>query len=190
MPRFRSLFAAAVAVLAVAACSDLTAPKASLSTFSDVFTVYPLNGAPVNAPNAVLVSSATSVHADAGMAFDLAFGLDSTGKQITLIPVKLIASQLTAVHTVGFQPVLTQYDSLTRAPKSGYKNDTTLVVSPGVTTVIQVSNPLYCYGSLVGTTYYAKMVVDSVDVNRVLHVRLTVDPNCGFYDLTLGVPKS
>lgn len=188
MPRFRAALAA-LFVVPVVACGDLTATRASLSTFDNAVTVFPLNGSPANAPNALDIATASAVPADPGLSFDLAFDLDTTTGKITILPVKLVASQLASVHQVSLQSVSTPYDSLTHAPHGGYRADSALVVTPGVTTVVAVNNPVYCYGSLVGSTYYGKLVVDSVDAQRALHVRLTVDPNCGFYTLSLGVPK-
>jgi hypothetical protein len=101
-----------------------------------------------------------------------------------------VASPLAATHAVALQHSSVPYDSLTRAPKNGYTADSALVVAVGQTTVLYVDNPLYCYGSLLSTKFYAKMVVDSVDARHALHARLTVDPNCGFYSLNPGVvPK-
>ncbi len=187
MPNLRALLVIALSTVAVA-CADLTSPKASLATFSDVVTVFPLNGAPAGAPNAINLSAASGVRADPSLGFDLAIDRDSSGN-IRLLPIRLVANQLASTHTVSLQTSVTPYDSLTRAPKTGYVADSALVVSRGQTAVIAVTNPVYCYGSLVSSTFYAKMVVDSIDAAGAFHTRITTDPNCGFYALTLGVPK-
>lgn len=189
MPRFRAALAALL-VVPVVGCGSLTAARASLPTIENAVVVFPVNGSPPYAPNAIDLATASSVAVDPTLTFDLAFNLDTATGTITILPVRQLATQLAAVHQVALQKLPTPYDSLTSAPHHGYVTDSALVVSPGVTTAIAVNNPTYCYGSLLSSTYYAKMVVDSVDAQHALHVRVTVDPNCGFYGLTLGVPKA
>lgn len=191
-PRSMSIIRAALAALILVplvACGDLTAPRASLSTFDNSLIVFPLNGSPPNAPNVINLATAVSQPADPGLNFDLAFDVDTTTGTITILPVALVANQLAGARQIGLQKVSTPYDSLTHAPHSGYVTDSALVVRPGVTAVAAVTDPVYCYGSFFSTTYYSKVVVDSVDAQHALHVRVTVDPNCGFYTLSLGVPK-
>lgn len=181
---------AALLTVPVVACGDLTAARASLSTFGSTLVLFSINGAPPSAPNAIDLATANAVSADPSLSFDFAFDVDTTKGTITVLPVRKLTTQLAGAHQVGLLKVSTPFDSLTKAPHSGYVNDSALVVVPGQTTAIAVNNPVYCYGSLISGTYYGKMVVDSIDVHRALHVRVVVDPNCGFYTLTPGVvPK-
>ena len=189
MPRFRAALAALL-VVPVVGCGSLTAARASLPTIESAVVVFPVNGSPPYAPTAIDLASASAVAIDPTLTFDVAFNLDTTTGTITVLPVRQLATQLAAVHQVALEKLTTPYDSLTSAPHSGYTTDSSLVVSTGTTTAIAINNPTYCYGSLLSNTFYAKMVVDSVDAQHALHVRITVDPNCGFYGLTLGVPKA
>ena len=74
------------------------------------------------------------------------------------------------------------------APSSGYKYDSTTVVSVGQTVIFD-SRSRFCSGLFL-PNIYAKLVVDSVSANRLIFVRLAADPNCGFRGLVPGeVPK-
>ena len=186
--RIRVLLTAGCAV-ALVACGDFTAVKATRQVFSASVGLFSLNTAPIGAPNALSIGSATTTRADASFGYDMAFQLD-TVSPIRLIPLRLIASTLAGSHRVGFQKSATDYDSLFLAPVDGYKYDTTFAARPGATTLISVENPSVCFGSLKGSTYYAKMIIDSVDVQRKIYLRLTVDPNCGFRGLLAGeIPR-
>jgi hypothetical protein len=182
------LAAAALATLGVA-CSDFTGVPASLPTLTDSGTVYALNGAPPNAPTALHVFSGTLLPATAAFVFDIAFDLDSAG-HVLIIPQRVVATGLSSSHTVGLQRVGTDFDSLTSAPKSGYRADTTLVTNAGQVIAIQSSDPNACGISLTGSTLYGKVVVTAIDfVQKTLSVRYAVDPNCGFFSFASGLPK-
>jgi hypothetical protein len=93
------------------ACGDIAGPQAVLSTISDTASVYALNGAPVGAPTALYIFAGSMVRADANFRFDIAFDIDASGK-IVLMPVRTVASPLTAAHQVGLQTVGTSYNDL------------------------------------------------------------------------------
>jgi hypothetical protein len=185
-----ALAAAALAVVAVG-CGDLTGLPASLPTIPDSGVAYALNGAPPGSPTAIYLFAGTFVAADANFQFDIAFDFDSTGK-IELLPVSTIASGLATAHTVALQTVDTPFDSLTRAPSSGYRADTALVVTTGTTVAIQSTDPNACSVSLTGTTLYGKLVVLNADPStHQLLVKFVSDPNCGFRSLIPNVvPKN
>jgi hypothetical protein len=179
----------AVVAVAVVACSDFTGPQAQLSTFSDSMKAFSLNGSPPGAPNAVYFFGEAVVHADANFAFDIAFDVQPNG-DVTILPVRTVASGLSSAHKVGVQAVSTLYDSLLVAPKTGFHYDSTIVVRPQTTVVIESQDPSACSVSFTGTNIYAKLVIDSSDpVTRQIRARFTVDPNCGFRSFQKGIPK-
>jgi hypothetical protein len=191
--RRRALFAvatsAALAVGAIAACGDVTAPRASLPTLTDTASAYLLNGAPPGAPTAFQLFSGTMVTADANFQFDIAFDIDADGR-IRVLPVRTIANGLASAHSVGLQAVSTPFDALTVAPSSGYKRDSVLVVATGTTVAIEATDPVACATSFIASNVYAKIVVDAYDpAARRVHTRYTVDPNCGFRSFESGVPS-
>jgi hypothetical protein len=172
------------------ACGDIAGPQAVLQTIADTSVVYALNGAPPGAPTALYLFAGTTVRADANFRFDVAFDIAADGKVI-LMPVRTVASPLTSAHQVGLQTVATSYDALETAPSSGYRKDSTLVVSPNTVVVIEAIDPFACSNSFFGTTTYAKLVVDKVDpVARTIDVRFVIEPNCGYHSFKPGIPKN
>jgi hypothetical protein len=181
---------AATLTIAAAACGNLTGVPASLPTISDSGVLYAINGAPPGAPSALHAYSGTLISADANFFFDVAFDVNSAGS-VVVLPQRAVASGLASTHTVGLQAVTDGYDALLTAPKSGYRADTALVVGLNQTVLVQSSDPNACSVSLSGTTLYAKLVITAIDrVSRQLHIRYTVDPNCGFLSFASGVPKA
>lgn len=186
-----TLVALAGLSLAIAgvACGDFTGVPASLATLTQTGTVYAINGAPFNAPTALHVFSGTLLPATSSFVFDIAFDLDAAGNAV-LIPQRVIATGLTATHTVAMQKITGDFDALTSAPKSGYHADTSMVVALNQVVAIQSSDPNACGVSLTGSTLYAKLVVTAIDRDaKQLTVLYTVDPNCGFFSFASGLPK-
>jgi hypothetical protein len=188
-----ALFLVAVAVTAVAACDSATGPDTPYSVYAvDTQTVYPLNGSFATAPTAYSIFAGAAgqglVRASSSLAFDIAFDMDSSGNAV-LKPVRTVASQLAVAHRVGLQISDAAYETISDAPKSGYRYDSTLVVAPNRTVLIESSDPTPCGGGLFSNpVIYAKLVV--LEVNRsagTLRIRYTGDPNCGKTSLT--VPK-
>jgi hypothetical protein len=187
-PRLAVLVAAIVSVAALA-CGDFTSVPASLPTLTDSGTVYALNGAPPGAPTALHFFSGQLLPADANFLFDVAFDLDSAGK-VVYLPQRVVASALASTHSVGLRTVPDSFGAVLSAPKTGYRADTSLVTSRNVVVIAQSQDVSTCGVSLTGSTLYAKIVVTSVDLaTRQLHVRFTVDPNCGFVSFAPGIPK-
>src|ERR1043166_9133697 len=89
----------------VVACRDFTGPQAGLATLTaDSLVAYVLNGSPPGAPNAYSAYGNGVVHADATFRFDVAFDIDSA-LNITVMPVRTVASGLASSHRVGVQAV-------------------------------------------------------------------------------------
>jgi hypothetical protein len=175
--------------VAGAACSDFTGVPASLSTFTDSGVVYALNGAPPGAPTALHVYSGSRLAADARFSFDIAFDLDGANNVIVL-PQRAVASSLAASHTVSLQTVTTDFASVDKAPKNGYRADTALVTRAGQVVLVESQDPNVCGISITGTRIYAKLQVQGVDpATRQITIKYTVDPNCGFLSFASGVPK-
>lgn len=186
---FGALIAAGTALVLAAACGDLTSVPAQLATLTDSGSVFALNGAPVGAPSALHLYSGTRLAADATFFFDIAFDIDAQGNPV-ILPQRVVASGLTASHSVGLQTVNTEFSALTDAPKSGYRADTALVTRIGQTVAIQSQDGNVCGLSVTGTAIHAKLVVLSLDrTARRLSIQYTVDPNCGFRSFLPGVPK-
>lgn len=182
--------ASIVAALAVASCKGLTDVPASLPTITDSGVVYAINGAPLGAPTALQIATGQLVPANSSFAFDVAFDIDTAG-HVVFLPLRTLASAIATTHSVGLQVAQTSFDNLTAAPKSGYRADTALVAAPEAVILAQANDVTTCGFAITGSNLYAKIVVRSIDVaKRVLSVRYTVDPNCGFVSFADGIPKN
>jgi hypothetical protein len=189
LPRVAVVAVVALATLAVA-CGDLTRPKASTPNLELDYSVFSLYGTPAGATNAINFFAGPA-RVDAAFGFDVALDLDPTGK-IQVYPVRAIAGPLagTIPTRVGIQAVPGTFESVTRAPDSGYDTISVKTITPGTVVAAEIiqQTSLACVYSLQGSAMYAKFVVDSVDLpGRRLFVRHVIDGNCGFKSL---VPDS
>ena len=185
---------AAALVGALAGCggdSNAFLGVASSETALVSFVVFPLSGDP-SLPAAFDLSGRRVVRptilGGQVLNFDLAFDLDAQGRVLVIPPARL-ASPPTGTSRVGLQTRDESFDGLTRAPDSGYRFDSTTVVTRGQTLAIEAS------AATCSSTYpmHAKLVVDSVGAvaaGRPIYMRLRVNPNCGFRSLEPGLPKS
>jgi hypothetical protein len=181
-------FVAAVALVTAAGCQYNPA-AAQFPSVVDSITVYALNGTPPSSPVGLDFKTGAAVRLSSSFIFDVAFDLDSTGR-VDILPVRVVANGLASVRSVGLQQINAKYDDYTQAFTSGYRYDTTLVVPVGTTVGINPLDGTLCTVYSIGTSYYAKLIVDSVNAaTRALYVRVTTDPNCGYRTLEPGVPK-
>ena len=181
-------FLAAVALVSAAGCQYNPA-AAQYPSVVDSLTMYALNGTPPSSPVGLDLKTGSAVRLSQSFIFDVAFDLDSAGR-VKILPVRVVANGLASVRSVGLQQVSANYGDYTEAFTSGYKYDTTLVVSVGSTVAVNPLDPTTCTVYSIGTSYYAKLIVDSVNLGtRALYVRVLADPNCGYRTLEPGVPK-
>ncbi|MDE3171747.1 MAG: hypothetical protein KGN74_01625 [Gemmatimonadota bacterium] len=187
MPRYPTISGAALALLC-AGCGALSAPKAQFPNTATDFTVYALNGAPASTPAGIDFLTGSPVAVDNNLQFNVALDIDSAGR-IVVYPARKVANGLSAVIRIGLQKIDTPYDNYTIATKSGYTPDSTLVVPVGATVAVNVYDTSTCTAYSLGTSYYGKFVVDSVNPSlRAMYVRLVADPNCGYVSLMPGIP--
>jgi hypothetical protein len=183
-----ALVAATLAVVA-AACGTLTGVPASLPTITDSGTVYAINGAPPGAPSSLYVYAGTLLSADANFTFDIAFDINAAGN-VVVLPQRAVASGLATTHTVSLQTANGTFESVTSAPRGGYRADTAVVTSVNQLILVQSQDANACSTSLTGTTLYAKVIVTAINIQtRQLTIHYTTDPNCGFYSFASGLPK-
>jgi len=186
--------ALAVTTLGVAACKDSTAITASLAVITDTLVAYAFSGTEPNLPTALASVNGTTVPADGSTAYDVVFDIDSTdpsGQHVHIIPARLIVNPVAGSHSVGILTSTEVFDSIKVAPNVYYRPDTTTTVSVGQPFVLQMhrsSGATICL-YLTDPRVYAKVIIDSVNlVNRSIHFRQTVDPNCGYRSLVDGLP--
>lgn len=176
--------------LALVACGDPVRLKASQSTETDSFVVYALTGTPVSFPTTYLAAARAVTILTGSGNFDVAFDINSQGN-VVLYPTRLVVTGITTVRDVGLQKASGDFESVVRAPTSGYISDQPLVLAKGEVAVIQTarnsSNDVCTFG--LSPFIFAKIGIDSVKLaNRSIFIKTLVNPNCGFHSLKTGVP--
>ena len=184
------LVLAVAAVVTLAACNTGTGVNANVPIHTDTLVAYALNGSPPGSPAGVSLVGGSVNPITAAFAFEVAFDLD-TGNTVRLYQVQRVANSLGSTNAVGAQVIPSvAFDQLSRAPASGYRYDSTLVVPVGSTVALEMSNPTVCTSILTTQVFYAKLMVTQVDpVAKSVKLIATTDPNCGFRSLTTGIPK-
>ncbi|MGI8508530.1 MAG: hypothetical protein ACR2MQ_04320 [Gemmatimonadaceae bacterium] len=192
----RRLSAAAVAAvllaISIAACSSTTAIIANLPVTADTLVAYALSGTPASLPSGLAVTLRSTVRVDATASFDVAFDFDPHGN-IIISPARTIVSPLTGnVPLVGLQTSTASFDAITTAPGGYYRPDTAIVVKPGEAFIVLATRSTGSQTCLYSPSphIYAKVVIDSVkpSTTRAIYLRQTVDPNCGYKSLEIGLP--
>lgn len=196
MPRvFRatSFLALTLCAFAAAACGDPFTIRAPLATVSDSFAIRTLTRTPPSARALWRIGTFNRYRLDSiGAQFDLGFDIDDAGR-ITVYPARLIATPppgtIAAPPSVGLIASTAAYASADRAPESGYRADTALVITKGQLVFVRSTSDACANQNTGGSLLHAKFVVDSVNlVTRELIVRTTIQPSCNFRSFATGIP--
>jgi len=180
--------AVATASIGAVACDDPFAPRATTSVRTDSFIVYSVSQTPVNAPAAFNIVFFTPLRLEPTYGFDLVFDIDETGK-VVLIPVSLVGGAVTAGRRVGLQRIEGAYDEVTRAPTTGYKQDSTVTLDIGEAALVELQTDICQFQT--SQLVYAKLQIKAIDaIARTIVFRITYDPNCGFRSFLPGVPTN
>jgi hypothetical protein len=153
--------------------------------------VFALSGTPVGYPTAYQFTTESLVRpqvlASGSVNFDIAFDLTSDNKVILYPVKKLVPQPPVGSPSVGLLKISSTFDAIARAPDKGYTNDSSVVVSPKEVVLIKIAGS----GCIYGDPYYAKMQIDTIiPTERRMILRTLVNLNCGYRDLTAGVPKN
>jgi hypothetical protein len=191
--RALTLALVAVAMGGASGCDDPFGLKATVAVATDTSVVYAMSGTTASFPSGLNAATGGITRIQPDIAFDVAFDL-TTDNKIRLIPARLISAVKSsfggqsATQQVGLLAPSGTFDAVTKAPTSGYKRDSVMVVATGQPVVIEVVSDA-CQFSL-ASIIYAKIVVDSVNTtSRQIFFRATRNPNCGFKSFQPGVPK-
>ena len=192
-PRRRTRSAALLALAlsaATATCNNPFAlPPATLPPMEMPVTLFAMTGTSLTEPSAYNLMKQIEVRTDRTSDLDFAFDIrvDSLGDTVAVL---LPRGALGLFRDGGLQITKTPYDSILKAPTSGYNEGDPLAVGVGAV-VLAASRSQPCN---IGYIYplYAKMVVTSLDkVARSITVQMLVDPNCGYKSLkSSNVPPS
>ena len=180
------------AFVAVAAACDQSDPFRGVATSENVVTGLGMAALSTGtaAPTALDLLSRTAVRPvidGTGAAnFQLALDVDGQGR-VQLIPVLALLNPPAASVSVGLARSDVAFELLERAPTGGFVNDSTVSAEVGETWVVRLQAGLCSFGD----PLYAKLVVDGINQQtRRLAVRFLLNANCGYRDLTEGVPRN
>lgn len=184
--RAAGLVAAVLGAITATACGyGNPAPTVNIAT--DTLIAFAINNSPAFEPSGFDLFSQSMVRVDDNLSFDVAFDVDSATGQAIVYPVVLVSNGFITTRHVGLQRIVVPYDSATYGLRTGYQFDSSYALSPGQSLYI-VTNPVACQVDP-NPSLYGKLVVDSVNtLDRTIHFRSTVDPNCGFRQLKPGIP--
>jgi hypothetical protein len=189
--RVRRVLPLVVAAIALAACSqdDPFRPVATSENVITTLNVAALSSG-IEAPSAVdfvnLRTLRPSLDGTGSPNFQMAFDLTTDGR-IRLLPVLEVLNPPSGAGTVGLVRVGTAFDDLGRAPTGGFVSDSTVTTAIGETWVVRINPGLCSFGD----PFYAKLVVDAANlVTRRMTVRVLINRNCGYRDLTVGLPRN
>ena len=194
--RFLTLCAALLGAAATGACTDPTRLRARFDTLQDTLVAFAMTRTPSAYPSALLTvgqqdndaSGEPVVVRIGALAFDVAFDIDAEDNAV-IYPLGLVLSDFGGQRRVGLQRATSPFESVLRAPASGYVYDSAFVARPGEVVLIEAQLAPYCAADLL-RTIYTKLVVDSVNsAARTVHFRVGLDPNCGFRSFAPGIPN-
>lgn len=187
-----ALLATMCVVAVLNACGDPTSLRATALTSVDTLSVFALSGTPSTYPSGISIVARQAVLVDGFAAFDVALDIDAAGSAV-VHPVSLVVSSPGGSRPVGLLKIAGSFETVLEAPRTGFENDSSFVLAPGETIVIQAAHNGsgdLCQFAL-SPFIYAKITVDSVTIaTRTLYLRMGVDPNCGFRSFASGIPTS
>lgn len=177
--------------MALTACGN-DDPFRSPATISNVVTgvvVAPFSDA-TTAPAALDLVNLRAVRPEVSFIgaanFQLAFDADASG-QLRLYPVNTLLSPPGGSAVVGLQRSESNFAALERAPSGGFVVDTAQTASIGETFIFRVTAGTCAFGD----PLYGKLEIESYNAaTRRATVRLLLNRNCGYRDLTEGLPTN
>jgi hypothetical protein len=189
--RGRAVAVLAAALAAGVGCNDPITNTATLQVASGSLVVTALTGTAPNARSALqlrLTPTVASPETLPDADYHVVLDINAAGRPV-VYPGVLVSRAV--ARRASIRRVAAQYDSLNRAPTDGYSADSVLVIAPGEVVTVQLPGSGGGECAFTGRPYfYSKIVVDSVRLSdRLLFVRATTNPNCGFRSFAPGVPR-
>ncbi|HEU4642072.1 MAG TPA: hypothetical protein VFS44_06410 [Gemmatimonadaceae bacterium] len=188
-----------LAVAATTACGDPFKATATVQNIDDTLALYGLSEAPANGPTGINTFVPRAVRADPSQNYDILFDIrpDSSGARTAyILPPRAVG----LFGSAGIIKDSTQaFEEITQAPVRGYDDSTAVPIKAGDVLLVQAAS-FACASQLITDrrVIYSKIVIDSVnyspfdpDTNpagSTIHLRMRVDPNCGFISFADGLP--
>jgi hypothetical protein len=189
-------FAILTTVGGLLGCDDPFATEATAPTRTDTLVAFAMTGSPPQFPSGYSAGTGLMARIEPDISFDVAFDLMPDAK-IRIIPARLISQfkvvlgRTSATQQVGLLTPSATFESIGRAPESGYKRDSVVVVGTGQPVLLEVISDVCQFQFTFSSILYAKLVVDSVQsASRRIYFRAVRNPNCGFRSFQPGIPKN
>ena len=186
-------WALGAALLAAACGPDISLPPAALEVTQQVITLSAISNSPVNTPSGYDAVGLSEVFTQNSSDFDFVFdlGIDSTfglGHKGDTVAVLLPRGYMGFLPNGGLQTTFVAFDSIVLAPVSGYEGVKPTRIRAGDNVLVASRTQQCQFGIL--SPRYAKAEVFTIDVaQRLMQMRLIIDPNCGYRQLTSGIPS-
>jgi len=185
-----ALLAMLYTVVGLGACRDPIEIEATEEVWTDTLTVYALTGTPAGYPNALSITGRQLFPVTGFGGFDIAFDIDESNR-VLVHAARRVVTIGQSVPQVGLQIVPGTFESITAAPTSGYKVDSTIVANEGDVIVLEAvhnGDGDVCTFAL-SPNLYAKISIDTVFLaSRTIKFRFGYDPNCGYRSFAAGIP--
>ena len=175
-------------LLAAGACGESSAlPPATAENLVDTAVVYAVTGTAIGAPSGFDLVLALPRRPERQEDYDFVFDVDTAGRAV-LLPARLTGLGGSA----GFRRTSDAFDDIDRAPIEDYVTDSVLVLQEDMTFLGRSrstqSGCSYFYGAI---PRYGKFEVIALDlVERTVTLKHLINLNCGYRDLTPGLPDS
>jgi hypothetical protein len=183
--------AALVAVVGVSACdqNDPFRPVAADANEITTLTLAAFSTGAI-APTAIDFINKRAVRPELQTTgftnFQLALDITNDGR-VALLPVLSVLTPPGGASRIQLQKSSGAFEVLERAPAGGYASDSAVVTAPGETWVFRLETTNCIYGD----PFFGKLIVDGVNsTTRRIAVRFLINRNCGYRDLTEGVPRN
>lgn len=189
----RSVLLALALAPALAACGDPFAlPPAGLPVSEQRVILFALSGTPVNTHSAYSMLSLGLARTDQTNDYDFAFEIGpadklGVGASGDTVAVLLPRGSLGFPADGGFQADERPFDEILLAPESGYDEERPAVIVEGSVYIVSSRRQQCNFGFV--RPRYAKLWVELLDLaERVVWLRVVIDPNCGYRSLAPGFP--
>jgi hypothetical protein len=167
------------------ACDSNNLPAPVFSSVVDTAVVYALTGTEIGTASAFDLLTALPARPELDDFYDIAFDIDSGGNP-TLYPAALVGLPSSA----GIQQSTSAFDDILRAPLDDYVTDTALVIEAGTVFIARSRTTNQGCSAFIGAIpRYGKFEVIGLDPTaRTVTLKHLVNLNCGYRDLTPGIP--
>jgi len=183
----------AAAVLLAACGEDIVLPPPTQQVTALEVSLYALTGTDVRTPSAYNMIIMLEIRTDETTEFDFAFeiGIDSllgVGTAGDTVAVLIPRGALGFTPDGGLQLASMPFDSILRAPLSGYEQLQPTVIREG-DVVLAASRLQQCNFNVIRPRV-AKLRIDTIDLGqRSVAIHMVIDPNCGYLSLVPGLPS-